>query len=212
MFVALEPSSDTAVTGEDVAEQRRDPVVSDRTETPYQCLLCGEQMEYAADNASALESFQHRHESCINTGNVGAAHQLAQEVVAKTLYNWLPTVDQRPEIDLERRVGTKRDFIIADVLVAEPIPIAVEIVHLAPLNLRRRLQRLFTDGYSGLFVFLSNGRVSADRVEHHLDKLADLHVGRFDAQTLTLTFGSLVSPGDVPFDSPAWDQLPGYLV
>jgi hypothetical protein len=63
-----------------------------------------------------------------------------------------------------------------------------------------------------LFVFLNNGRVSADRVEHHLHKLADLKVGRFDPRTLTLTFGSIIAPNDVQFDSPAWSRLPQYLV
>lgn len=212
MFVALETASGTAVTGDEATEQQQNPIRSEGPDAPYQCLLCGESLEYIGGDAEPLESFQHHGESCFNAGNVSQPHQLAQEVAAKTLHNWLPTLDRRPEIDLERRVGSERDFIIADVLVSEPIQIAVEIVHLAPVNLRRRLQRLFSDGYGGLFVFLNDGRVSADRVEHHLNKLADLQVGRFNAQTLTLTFGSIITPRDVQFDSPDWSQLPQYLV
>jgi hypothetical protein len=211
MFIALETASKIAVTAQEATGQQQSPIRLDR-ETPYQCLLCGEPLEYIGGDAKPLESFRHHGESCFNAGNVSQSHQLAQEVVAKTLYNWLPTVEQRPEIDLERRVGTERDFIVTDVLVDEPIRLAVEIVHSAPVHLRRRLQRLFADGYGGLFVFLNNGRVSADRVEHHLHKLADLQVGRFNPQTLALTFGSIITPTDVPFDSQAWSRLPRYVV
>lgn len=212
MFIAIETTSGTAVTGNEATEQRQSPIHSEGLETPYQCLLCGEPLDYIGDDAEPLESFQHHGESCFSAGNVSQSHQLAQEVAAKTLHNWLPTVDDQPVIDVERRVGTERDFIVTDVLVSEPIRIAVEIVHSAPVHLRRRLQRLFADGYSGLFVFVNDSRVSADRVEHHLHKLADLQVGRFDPRTLSLTFGSIIAPTDVQFDSPAWSRLPQYLV
>lgn len=198
MHVAVAPGTNTAVAGPEVEAAGLHSTDTQSQGEPYRCLLCGAEMSYTGDTASGpFDYFRHvRVEECVNDGNVSAPHRLAQELVAMRLFNWLPM--GRSGIGLERRVGTASEFIIADVLVEEPVQVAVEIVYQnTDLRLRRRLSTLFKHGYTVMVVCVTSGALSPTQVEQHLNRVARVEVGRFDPDARKLELGSVVSPTDV---------------
>lgn len=66
-------------------------------------------------------------------------------------------------------------------------------------------------GYTGMIVVVDDSQWSATRIDRYLRRLGVGRVGRFDPDTLELKFGALISPGDIDFNSPTWDQVPEYL-
>ena len=211
MFVAVDTIGDTAVSGLDVnTAVSHQPEHSDGSR--YHCLFCGDPVAHNNDPDDELGYFSHSDEPCIGDGNASSVHRLGQEMVAKTIFEILPTGSGSTQIELERKIGSRSSFIIADVRVSEPIHLAVEVLYLsAGLDLHRRLQTLFEEGYAGMIVALTTGLASPMRIEKHLKKIGDIHVGRFDPYRLDLLFGSIVSPERVNLDSSSWDRLPAYL-
>lgn len=212
MFVAIDISRGEAVTGVDVRTEESSP--APRTESAFRCLFCDEPLAYIPDpDSRPFGYFIHdTHETCLNDGNVSAHHRLGQEVVAKTVFNLLPTAHELIQIDLERQIGVKSTFVITDVRVTTPVRLAVEVVYLsAGLDLQRRLRMLFSQGYAGMIVVVTNGLMSPRRVDQHLGKVGNIRVGRFDPWTLELQFGSIMTPEQIDLDSPAWSRIPTYL-
>jgi hypothetical protein len=116
------------------------------------------------------------------------------------------------QIDLERQIGAQSAFVIADVRVTMPVRLAVEVVYLsAGLDLQRRLRMLFSQGYAGMIVVVTNGVMSPRQVDQHLRKVGDIDVGRFDPRTLELQFGSIVTPEQVNLESSNWSRIPAHL-
>jgi hypothetical protein len=139
-------------------------------------------------------------------------HRLGEEVIAKTLFNALSSECELTEIDLERRIGASEDFVIADVRVNAPIRLAVEVVYLSSeLDLRRRLRTLFRQGYAGMIIVVSNGKLSRAQIERHLSKVGTIRIGRFDPQTVALELGSVVTPDQIDLETPVWNRVPAYL-
>jgi len=200
MHVAVATGSDTAVAGSEVEAAGLQSMGPESEGEAYRCLLCGAELSYSGDTAGGpFDYFQHpaRAEDCVNDGNVSEPHRLGQEAVAKRMYNWLPSVGLATRIDLEKRIGTPSEFIIADVVV-EPVRVAVEIVYQnTNLRVRRRLPTLFRNGYTVMVVCVTTGAVSPSRVEQHLNRVARVEVGRFDPNAHELEFGSIVAPTDV---------------
>jgi hypothetical protein len=79
------------------------------------------------------------------------------------------------------------------------------------LDLRRRLRTLFRQGYAGMIIIVTNGKLSQTRVERHLGKVGTVRVGRFDPQTLTLQFGSVITPNQIDLETPVWNNVPSYI-
>jgi hypothetical protein len=208
MFVAIDTSRDRAVTGLEIRESESQP----ESRMDYQCPFCDSTLIYM-DSPNRFKFFTHPHNTtCINAGNVSDAHRLAQEVVAKQIIDRLPVNHDLIKIDLERHIGSESQFVITDVRITEPIQLAVEVVYLSPgLDLQRRLRTLFAQGYAGMVIVVADGRMSPGRIEHHLRKVCDVHVGRFDPQTGELRFGSVMTPDEVDLNSANWDNLPACL-
>lgn len=212
MFVAIDISRGEAVTGIDIHTEGSS--LAPRTESAYRCLFCNEPLTYIPDpDSGPFGYFVHdTDETCLNDGNVSAHHRLGQEVVAKTVFNLLPTGHDVIEIDLERQIGVQSAFVIADVRVTMPVRLAVEVVYLsAGLDLQRRLRMLFAQGYVGMIVVVVNGLMSPRQVDRHLRKVGDIRAGKFDPWSLDLQFGSVVTPDRVNLDSPNWNNVPAYL-
>ena len=223
MFVAIDTVQGLAVTGidvdtraEDVAAQRATDRL-DRTSksraTRFRCVCCNAPLQYTGLSAhSPIECFTHDRSGCIRDGNMSIEHRLGQEMIAKALFNLLPTDRTATRIDLERRIGTNSDFVIADVRVTKPIQLAVEVVYLSPaLNLRQRLRTLFAQGYAGMIIILPTGELSTSRIEQHLGKVGTIDVGRFDPRTLELEFGSVLIPDRIDLETQVWNSIPAYL-
>jgi hypothetical protein len=139
-------------------------------------------------------------------------HRLGEEVIAKTLFNMLSSEYELTQIDLERRIGVTEDFVIADVRVAEPIQLAVEVVYLSSdLDLRRRFRTLFRQGYAGMIVVVTDGELSQTRIERYLNKIGTIRVGKFNPRNLELELGSVVTPNQVDLNTPVWNNIPAYL-
>jgi len=216
MFVALDTHQKVAVTGLEVqatTDYNRKNSTAD--ETRYRCICCDAPLACTDEEATTpIEWFthEHGHQECISDGNMSMEHRLGQELVAMTLFNLLPTDRETTQIDLERRIGVNSEFLIADVRVTRPIQLAVEVMNLNPdLSLRRRLQTLFREGYAGMVVVVTSGELSPTRIERHLKKIGMIRVGRFNPQTLSLEFGSVVTPDRINLETPVWNRVPAYL-
>jgi hypothetical protein len=208
MFVAIDLISDRAVTGIELHNDESRPELR----TDYQCLFCDSVLGYM-DSSRRFGYFTHPgNRTCINDGNVSDAHRLAQEVVAKEIVNRLPIDHELIDIDLERHIGVDSKFVIADIRVTEPIQLAVEVVYLSPgLDLQRRLRTLFSQGYAGMVIVVKDGLMSPRRINHHLRKVSDVQVGRFDPRSVELQFGSVITPDQIDPDSADWDHVPACL-
>jgi len=212
MFVAIDIIRGEAVTGLDAHTEGSSP--APQTGSTYRCLFCNEPLTYVADPDDRLFGYfvHDTGKDCLNDGNISAHHRLGQEVVAQTVVNLLPTSHELIQIDLERQIGVQSTFVIADVRVSQPVRLAVEVVYLsAGLDLQRRLQMLFAQGYVGMIIVIANGLMSPRRVNQHLDKVGDIRAGKFDPWTLDIQFGSVVTPDRVNLSSPEWDNVPAYL-
>lgn len=218
MFVALDVAEERAVAGPAVAAET-DTATAAQESTPaeYECLFCGMPLTYTGDTPSATAPFEHfehdgQHDDCCANANVSWWHRLGQEVVAKTLYNWLPGADQTTQVDVERRIGTDSEFVIADIRVIEPIQLAVEVVYLNPkLNLRRRLQTLFDQGYAAMVVLLTNGVLTPASVERSLTQIGRVEMGRFNPHTTQVHLGSVITPERITLEPSRWATMPAHL-
>lgn len=223
MFVAIDTRRERAVAGTevdtDLDSTGSSSAMSDafqRTptgEARFRCICCNAPLRYTGEPATgSLKSFTHERGGCVSDGNMSIEHRLGQEMLAKRIFNFLPTGRAKTRIDLERRIGVTSEFIIADVRVTAPIQLAVEVVNLSPkLNLRERLQMLFAQGYAGMIIVVTTGEVSATRLNRHLGKIGRIRVGQFDPTTLSLEFGSIVTPERVDLETPVWNSVPAYL-
>ena len=215
MFVAIDTIQETAVTGPNVHRETHPQPVRADGGAAYRCLCCGAPLTYNCGPGSGLfEYFTHapEHGSCVSDGGMSMPHRLGEEVIAKTLFNTLSSECELTEIDLERRIGATEDFVIADVRVAEPIQLAVEVVYLSSdLDLQRRFQTLFRQGYAAMIIVVTNGELSQTQLERHLSKVGTVSVGRFDPQSLALQFGSIVTPNQIDLETPVWNNVPAYL-
>lgn len=199
MFVALDTARDVAVGVDDIPKYDANHAMCPDSETgEYRCLRCGSELQY--QNRSGLlrhGRFAHteRSDDCFNDGNVSVTHRRAQEIVLKQLVNWLPSSQQLPQVDIERRIGSNSDFVITDVSVLEPVRLAVEVIHQnRHLCLSRRLSTLFKRGYAVMFVVISKGAASVDQVQDQVNSDVPPEIGTFDAQTHSLTLGSPITP------------------
>jgi hypothetical protein len=215
MFVAIDTIRETAVTGPEVETKTHPEPLKADGGAPYRCLCCGESLTYKTSSPRGqFEYFVHKQgtDACINDDGMSRPHRLGEEVTAKTLFNELPTDGELMQIDLERRIGVAEDFVIADVRVNAPIRLAVEVVYLSSeLDLRRRLRTLFRQGYAAMIIVVTNGKLSQTQIERHLGKVGTVRVGRFDPQTLTLQFGSIVTPNQIDLETSVWNTVPAYL-
>jgi len=219
MITAFDQVQDKAVLGVDVDTEGK--TVQESTEYTctdrFRCLLCGSDLIYSPDQDDPFGYFRHGPESegrreCINSGNVSPAHRLAQEVVSKTLVNAFPKDYYPIQIDIEGRIGTHSEFVVADVRLTSPVQIAVEVVYLSNnIDLRRRLKTLFSNDYLAMLVVIKNGRVPPDKIEHHLQKISPVQVGRFDPHSLDMTLGTVINSNQIDPDDAYWDLLPDYL-
>ncbi len=215
MFVAIDTIQETAVTGPNVhRETHPQPVRADGGVT-YRCLCCDAPLTYNDEPGTGLFGyFTHapEHGPCVSDGGMSMPHRLGEEVIAKTLFNVLSSEYELTQIDLERRIGVTEDFVIADVRVAEPIQLAVEVVYLSSdLDLRRRFRTLFRQGYAGMIIVVTDGELSQTRIERYLNKIGTIRVGKFNPRNLELELGSVVTPNQVDLNTPVWNNIPAYL-
>lgn len=213
MFVALNLSTNTAIAGIDIANHEKDQIPHQHDTGSYQCLFCGAPLEFSGDLTQRYHYFTHTNQGdCINDGNISRFHRLGQEIVAKELFNWLSRTHELAQIEFERQIGSESDFVIADLCVLKPIQIVIEIVYLSEeISLRRRLRTLFGEGYAVSLVILANAKISPSRIEHHMQKIAAIKVGRFNPYSLDLEFGSVLTSDEVDPDSSVWENIPAYL-
>jgi len=101
---------------------------------------------------------------------------------------------------------------IADVRVSDPIQLAVEVVYLSSsLNLRERLELLFSHEYTGMVAVVADGAVSPMRIERHLSPVGAIQVGTVDPDRLEASIGSVLTPDHVDLSPDAWQPVPAYL-
>lgn len=222
MFVALDMVEKHAVTGPEVSASAAAPPPLKPTATEVQrtaagaprfrCVCCDAPLRYVgAPESRSLDWFGPDCE-CSTDGNMSTEHRLGQELVVKALFNLLPTDRATTTIELERRIGTARNFVIADVRVTQPVNLAVEVVYMtSQLGLQRRLRTFFTEGYPAMISVLTTAKTSAQRLERQLGKVGPIHVGQVDPRTLSVQLGSVITPDHVDLETPVWNSLPAYI-
>lgn len=215
MFTAFDTRTKSAVIGPEVDDRTEHENETMECSSRYRCLACNARLEYERNPEDGPFNYFTRitgNGDCINDGNVSLFHRLGQEIIVKTIFNWLPQSGETVHFEIEKRVGSPSNFVISDVIVSEPAQIAIEVVYLNnQICLQRRLKTLLTQGYSVMYIFLTNGQISPTQAEHHLQKIFSIQVGRFDPQSLDLRLGSVVSPENTDPDDLDWDSVPDYL-
>lgn len=214
MIVALDSAQNKAVLGADLTEEIPKSESNDSGKSgQFTCLLCGSDLSFNPDPTDQLDYFVHDNTGdCVNGGNISLEHRLAQETICKPLYNVFPRACHPIQLDIESRIGGHSDFIVADIELSEPYPVAIEIINLnKQVSLHRRLKVLFSHDYRVMLVVVTTGEVSAERAEHHLKKITPIQIGQFDPGSLTVSLGSLITPSQIDPDTARWDLLPSYL-
>jgi hypothetical protein len=215
MFVAADAASDHIYTGTEIQLKvsERDCSIVERN---LSCPICGEDVKYTSATVDRpFDYFAHTDgcSDCFDTDSMSGEHRLGVEITVKALYNRVREVSRGPvEIDVERWIGRRPNFVITDVRITEPLQIAAEMFYRSgDLELRRRLDTMFENGYRTYLVFHSDGLYDADQVESHLQQITPLRVGRFDRESLDLTLGDLFTENQINLGSLMEDNLPKYL-
>lgn len=181
------------------------------------CPVCGKRINYNdVPTDRPFEYFQHADGSpdCFETDSVSDAHRIATEITLKALHNRIREVTGEPvEIDVERWVGVRSNFIITDIRVTSPLQVAAEVYYKAGrLALGRKLDTMFENDYRTYLVFHTDGCHDVDRVERYIRRVAPLRVGRFHSETLEVTLGDLFSEQQIELTQTNRDLLPDYII
>lgn len=214
MFIARHARSNRAITGPDVTNDF-ELAPSHR----YECVTCGRVVEYTpAPLGRPFEFFRHADgsEDCFAAETPSDEHRLATEAAVKEVYNAATGSSYRDvNIDVERWVGERSDFVITDIRMTEPTSVAVEVIYeCSRLALRRRFQTLFENGYYVYLICHTGGRYDPEVLEEELEKVAGhpIDVGRFDPKTMDVSLGSTLFQRLIDFDDANVEALPKYLV
>lgn len=182
----------------------------------FRCPICEKRVVYN-DSPSNRTGDYFRHvdgtPDCFKTNSVSDGHRVATEITLKALHNRIKEVTGEPvEIDVERWIGIREKFVIADVRVTSPLQVAAEVYYKAErLALGRKLNTMFANDYRAYLIFHRDGCHDVDRVERYIRRVAPLRVGRFNPETLELTLGDLFSKQQIELSSAKRDQLPNYI-
>lgn len=182
----------------------------------FTCPICEKRVIYN-DSPSNRTSDYFRHADgsadCFQTSSVSDEHRVATEITLKALHNRIREVTGEPvDIDVERWIGIRENFVIADVRVTSPLQVAAEVYYKAErLALGRKLNTMFANDYRTYLIFHRGGCHDVDRVERYIRRIAPLRVGRFNPETLELTLGNLFSEQQIKLTSANRNQLPNYI-
>lgn len=180
------------------------------------CPICGKELIF--NNRSIGDRFDYFTHAdgttdCFETAATSDEHRVMIEATVKLLHNRISEVTDEPvEIDAERWIGIRENFIITDVRVTTPVRIAAELFYKTDmLGLGRRLGTMFSNNYRTYLIFHTDGRHDIDTVEHHLQKVAPIQVGRFYPETLELTLGDLFRKDQFKLTKSLRKKLPDYI-
>ena len=182
----------------------------------YSCVICGQDVDLNRNTTiqNPLEYFRHKDgtEDCLLNRGTSKEHRIAIEVIYKEISN---LVRSYGIVELEKWVGNKSHFVIADVRVGKFFNFCYELFYASSsLGLKRRLETMFDNDYKVYLIFREDSRINPDRVEHCLQKFANkpIQLGRFDPATLELDHGTQFSAGDFDFQSSDHNRVPKYIL
>jgi len=183
----------------------------------FSCPICGKDVTYHPYSINGdFDYFTHTDGSsdCFQSESVSDEHQVATEFAVKLLYNRIRELTGKPvEINVEKWVGVRENFVITDVRVSSPLQIAAEVFYkVQPLSLTRRLSTMFDNDYRSYLVFHLEGCHDVDKIERHIQQVAPLRIGRFNPDTFELTLGDLFSKDKISLDLFNRELLPNYIV
>lgn len=213
MFVATTGDLNHVFTGADIQPQLAENHLA-LSELDLRCPLCNKPVKTRSTD-QPLECFAHKDGSpdCFHSDGVSEEHRLAVEVSVKAIHNRICEVTgESVEIDIERRIGSRSQFVITDVMVTSPLRVAAEIFYRpGKLALGRRLKTMFNYDCRTYLIFHTGGQLNTDRVERHLQKVAPLRVGRFNRKNLEVSLGDLFTAQQLDLSREICDQLPNYI-
>lgn len=211
MFIAKSRFHHSVVLGTEI---KQNPQYASRWDLC--CPICDKQLAYDHSAQHPFEYFAHRDGApdCTATDSATDGHRLPVELSIKNIYNRIREVTgEEVNLDVERRIGSKTNFKIADIRVTCPIKIAAEIYFKASdLELSRRLRTMFNHGYRVYVIFNIDGRHNVAKVERDIQRLAPLKLGRFDPTTMEFSLGDLFDRNQISFAKHARESLPNYLL
>lgn len=214
MYIAKHKEYNHIYDGEEVQSH---PHIETQSEFVRQlaCPICGRSVSYSVPcSGNALNYFHHTDGTtdCF-AHHSSEEHRLAMECTYQKLHNRLHEVTGKDvEIALERRIGSKSNFAICDILVQKPLQISAEIFYkCSPLGLGRRLHTIYSNGYRLYLIFHNEGRHDIDRIEKHLQQVTSLNIGKFKAETRTLHLGDLFDKQKLDLTKQNRKLLPNYI-
>lgn len=214
MYIARHKEFEHIYDGEEI---RSHPKIQKQSDSVRQlvCPICGNSVSYAVPcSGNVLEYFHHTDGAtdCF-PNHTSEGHRLAVECTYKKLHNRLHEITGKDiEMGIEKRIGTRSNFAICDILVQEPLQISAEIFYkCTPLGLGRRLHTIYSNGYRLYLIFHNGGRHDINRIENHLRQITSLNVGRFDAETGILHLGDLFDKQKLNLNKQNRTLLPNYI-
>ncbi len=215
MFIAKEKHHNRIITGAEVRSlnsAQKSKIIDNIV-----CPACKKSVNYHNSiKADPLLCFDHTDGSddCYASDAVSDEHRLCAEVVLSTLHNRVNEATEMPvDVDLERRIGDRSDFVITDVRVASPVKIAAEVYYKTQrLALRRRLSTMFRHDYGAFLIICTGGCHEHDRVEQDLSYLTSLKIGQFDPQTAELYLGDFFTRHNIDIMGIDYEKTPAYIV
>ena len=211
MFIAKDADVHHVFLGTEITEPPQD-----RLRRNLRCPLCNKPVTYNSSAEHPFEYFRHDDGSrdCTESDSVSEGHRLPVEVAVRTIHNRIQEVTGGPvDIDVEKWIGTQRNFKIADIRVVSPLQIVAEIFHeSSDLELSRRLATMFSNNYRAYLIFTSDGRYDITRVQQDIQRIAPLRIGRFDSDSMDISLGDLFTRKQIQCDQSTREALPSYLI
>lgn len=211
MFIAKDQYRKRVILGTQI---KANPQYASRRD--FQCPICRKQVVYNPSAQHPFDYFSHVDGTpdCTETDSAADNHRLPVEIAIKMIHNRLREVTgEWVDIDVERRIGGKKNFKITDIRVTHPLKIAAEIYYRSTdLELSRRLRTMFSNGYRVYVVFNLDGRYDVAEVETDIQQFAPLRLGRFDPATRELSLGDLFGRNQISFDKSTLRSMPNYLL
>jgi len=218
MLVAKSESSQHIVLGTEIRPQNNTHNrPSHGLSQDLVCPACSRKVSFSSTTSNnPFGFFAHDDGSrdCFDSESMSDGHRIAVEVAVKVIHNRINEITgERVEINVEKWIGTRSNFVITDIRITHPLRIAAEIFYKTKqLGLRRRLNTMFSNDYSTYLIFNTKGCHDIDNVERHIQRLAPLKVGRFYPEILELTLGNLFNKHQLTLSQSDHEIIPDYIL
>ncbi|MFK5604651.1 competence protein CoiA family protein [Haloferax volcanii] len=201
MFIALQNSTETIVSGFDVLGSAPQPSRGDS----FRCVLCDGEVAFR-NGEDRFDFFTHVEfeDQCFERPGNSHLHQTACEAAVMEFCSKLGC--DRNSVDVEKRVTNRQTWTTADVRILEPEPIVIEVYYRCRhCSLRRKLETLLNNGYAVYVICIQGAEYkpthTPEDFNSSLRKIGPVEAGTYRPDVNELSVGSRITSELVDLDS-----------